>query len=40
MTATTLYIRGTSETIVRILQITLQHARCTQTDNHFTTTSY
>ena len=41
-TLTTLYIRGTSKTvtIVRIQQITLQHARCSQTDNHFTMTSY
>ena len=35
-TATIPYIRGTSETIARILQ----HTCCTQTDNHFTATAY
>ena len=41
-TATIPYIRGTSETIARILAYitTLQYTCCTQTDNHSTATAY
>ena len=39
-TKTIPYIRGTSETIARILQPYRQYTRCTQTDNHFRTTTY
>jgi len=37
ITATIAYIKGTSETIARILQLTLQHPRCSQTYQHFMT---
>ena len=39
-TATLPYIRGTSETIARILITTLQYKCCTQTHNHLTTSAY
>ena len=39
-TGTIPYIRGTSETITRILQPYMQYTCCTQKDNHFTTTTY
>ena len=39
-TATVPYIRGTSETIARILQHYNNYTCCTQTHNHFTTPAY